>query len=627
MATNITAQYQLTFKDLASRGMIGVANSAKSLVGKLGAVTGAVAKIGGAFTAIAGGLVGSKLIQTQREFDVLNSSLLTAMGSTEAAAAKFKELNEFAAQTPYTLSQSVMGFVQLKNLGLDPSIKTMEAYGNMASAMGKDLSQMIEAVADASTFEFERLKEFGIKASQDTKKGIVEFTFQGQTKKIKRNAKAIQKYLLDVTKQFDGSMNNRMATLDGAFANFGQNFDNVLLKISQSGIGQAVASVLNKASAQLQIFFEFLDSEEGKQKIETVVNAIKTTWGSLKAFFGPIMSSIGSAVSYAVDYMQALKQAFDLGAESDSLADFPSSIQFIVKAVSKATPIVVKAIDMAKEAFKTLGLWIDKTIQYGHSIKEWCIENKEVLIALGVGIGSVITVYGTFIGVIRAFDATVGSVVIGLTKLGGVLSKVGAIIAFITSPLGLVAVGVAAVIAAFTYFYRTNETFRNVVHGVWEFIKTAWNAIGNVISSTVSTVTTVISNWWNFLKTGFTSTFSYVGNFVSTIFDGIKSAFYAVINFVIDGVNMMIRSLNSVSSYVPGFGDSLQIREFEKLGVEHSLKSTQAAESRASVATNLVNMTMTVTGNVAGMNNFQANVSTDSYKSSGGNNSFVMKQR
>ena len=30
--------------------------------------------------------------------------------------------------------------------------------------MGKDITQMIEAVADAATGEFERLKEFGIKA-------------------------------------------------------------------------------------------------------------------------------------------------------------------------------------------------------------------------------------------------------------------------------------------------------------------------------------------------------------------------------------------------------------------------------------------------------------------------------
>lgn len=608
MATSITAQYQLTFKDLASKGMLGVANSARGLVSKLGAVTGAVAKIGGAFTAITGGIVGSKLIQTQREFDVLNSSLITAMGSTEAAAAKFKELNEFAQRTPYTLSQSVMGFVQLKNLGLDPSIKTMEAYGNMASAMGKDLSQMIEAVADASTFEFERLKEFGIKASQDAKKGIVEFTFQGQTKRIKRDAKSIQKYLLDVTKQFEGSMNNRMATLDGAFANFGQNFDNVLLSISQSGIGQAVAAVLNKASSQLQIFYEYLGSEDGKKQVETVVNTIKTAWGSLSSFFGPVISAIGDGIDFVIAYMRELKSAFDFGPNSEFLADFPTSIQ-----------LIVKAVDKAKAAFKTLGEWIDKTLQVGIAMKEWCIENQELLIALGVGIGSVVGIWVAFIGVIKIVAAVV-------TVAAVAFSALGAVIAFITSPITLVVAAITAVIAAFTYFYRNNETFRNIVQGVWAFVKTAWNAIGNVISTTINTTITLLSNWWNFLKTGFTSAFSYVGNFVSSIFDGMKAAFYAVINFVIEGVNMMIRGLNNVSSYVPGFGSDLQIKEFEKLGVEHSIKSNQAAESRAAVATSLVNMTMTITGDVAGVNNLQANVSTDSYKSSGGNNSFVVKQ-
>ena len=38
---------------------------------------------------------------------------------------------------------------------------------NTASAMGKIVEQFVEAVADASTGEFERLKEFGIKASSE----------------------------------------------------------------------------------------------------------------------------------------------------------------------------------------------------------------------------------------------------------------------------------------------------------------------------------------------------------------------------------------------------------------------------------------------------------------------------
>lgn len=98
-----------------------------------------------------------------------------------------------------------------------------------------------------------------------------------------------------------------------------------------------------------------------------------------------------------------------------------------------------------------------------------------------------------------------------------------------------------------------------------------------------------------------------------------------MINFVIDGINKMIRGLNSVSSYVPGVGGSLQINEFERLGVEQSFQSNQAAESRALVAKSLIKMTVAITGNVDGVNNLKANVSSDGYKSMGGNNAFVIK--
>ena len=43
----------------------------------------------------------------------------------------------------------------------------------------QNLDQFIEAIADATTFEFERLKEFGIKSKQIG--DDVQFTFRGQT--------------------------------------------------------------------------------------------------------------------------------------------------------------------------------------------------------------------------------------------------------------------------------------------------------------------------------------------------------------------------------------------------------------------------------------------------------------
>jgi phosphotransacetylase len=62
------------------------------------------------------------------------------------------------SKTPFSLSKAFKGFIKLKALGLQPSEAAMLSYGNTASAMGENLNQMVEAVADAATGEFERLR-------------------------------------------------------------------------------------------------------------------------------------------------------------------------------------------------------------------------------------------------------------------------------------------------------------------------------------------------------------------------------------------------------------------------------------------------------------------------------------
>ena len=121
-----------------------------------------------------------KLIDVQREFDRLNAGLVTATGSAERAQLAFAALQDFAAKTPFDLAQTTKAFTQLVNFGLDPSEKALTSYGNTASALGKDLSQLVEAVADATTGEFERLKEFGIKAKAEGDK--LSLTFRGTEK-------------------------------------------------------------------------------------------------------------------------------------------------------------------------------------------------------------------------------------------------------------------------------------------------------------------------------------------------------------------------------------------------------------------------------------------------------------
>ena len=72
--------------------------------------------------------------------------------------------------------------------------------------------QFTEAVADAVTGEFERLKEFGIKSSVEGDK--VAFTFRGLKTQIGNNANEINAFLKSIGEnQFAGAATGQKWTL------------------------------------------------------------------------------------------------------------------------------------------------------------------------------------------------------------------------------------------------------------------------------------------------------------------------------------------------------------------------------------------------------------------------------
>ena len=217
-----------------------VKSAAKSNAAAIGAMAASLATVGASM----------KTISVAREFDKINASLVTMTGSQEAADKAFARIQNFATTTPYDLAQVATAFTKLKALGLDPSQEALESYGNTAAAMGKDLNQMIEAVADAATGEFERLKEFGIKARSEGDN--VSLTFQGVSTTIGKNAAEIEAYLMGLGQvQFAGAMAERAATLDGAISNLGDSFDNLFLTISQAGAGGVFEDLARSSTAFL----------------------------------------------------------------------------------------------------------------------------------------------------------------------------------------------------------------------------------------------------------------------------------------------------------------------------------------------------------------------------------------
>ena len=248
-------------------------------------LSGVVKLLGAALAGIALTELVTGFINTARESERLNAQLLTATGSASAAARAYAELTEFAVSTPFQMNQAIEGFAKLQNLGLDPTIEALTSFGNTSVAMGKELNDMIEAVADASTFEFERLKEFGIKSSQQGDSVI--FTFRGVKTEIEKDAKAIVGYLTDIGNvEFAGAMDAQMQGVSGAMANLNaatSSLSSVFVEALTPAFSAAINMIakfiekVSDATREVLEFFGVIRSDEIKE-LESELKKVNELW-------------------------------------------------------------------------------------------------------------------------------------------------------------------------------------------------------------------------------------------------------------------------------------------------------------------------------------------------------------
>lgn len=254
--------------------------------------------------------LGAVALKSSADLEVLKTSLTTAFeGNKKAADAAFKSIEQFASNTPYALEEVLQGFLKLKNMGLDPSEAALTSYGNTASSMGKSLNDMIEAVADAATGEFERLKEFGIKAKSEGDK--VSFTFQGVTTTIGKNSEEIQDYLLDIgNTKFAGGIERQAQTMKGSFSTMMDN-----LKLLAADFGDIMATAIKPLVKYVtDLAARFRDLDPTTKKVITVVAALVSAIGPLLVILGTLMTTVIPGVITAFSGLTAVMIANPFGA-------------------------------------------------------------------------------------------------------------------------------------------------------------------------------------------------------------------------------------------------------------------------------------------------------------------------
>ena len=170
---------------------------------------------------------GRAVFDTTAEFQKFSAVLTNTLGSGSAARAALNDIRDFASKTPFSVAQLTGSFVKLANQGFKPTTNEMRKLGDLASSTGKDFDQLAEAIIDAQTGEFERLKEFGIRASKQGDE--VKFTFKEVETQVDFTADSIRDYVLSLgdAEGVSGAMNAISKTLGGQLSNLGDAFDDL----------------------------------------------------------------------------------------------------------------------------------------------------------------------------------------------------------------------------------------------------------------------------------------------------------------------------------------------------------------------------------------------------------------
>lgn len=194
-----------------------------------------------------------EVINISSEFQKFAAVLTNTLGSQSQAQQALTMIQKFAAATPFSVRELTDSFVKLANQGFKPTIQQLRQLGDLASSTGKGFDQLTEAILDAQTGQFERLKEFGIKASKEGDN--VTFSFKGVETQVKFTSDAMRDYVLSLgdLKGVSGAMAAISETLGGKISNLGDAYDNFLKTVGEgnNGILSDAVSLLNRMIADM----------------------------------------------------------------------------------------------------------------------------------------------------------------------------------------------------------------------------------------------------------------------------------------------------------------------------------------------------------------------------------------
>lgn len=170
------------------------------------------------------------------------------------------------------------------------------------------------------------------------------------------------------------------------------------------------------------------------------------------------------------DTMDNVKKSFGAMATAVGVQVMPM-LQKLLDWILAKMPVIQSVTSVAFGAIQTAIKYVVDAVQTLTAFfqKHWGIV-QPILTGLAAGAAAI----GLFTLALQA--ATVATTIATTAT-----AAFGAVVAFLTSPIGIAVVAITGLVAAITYLWKTNETFRNTLLNIWDSIKkAAENIFGSI---------------------------------------------------------------------------------------------------------------------------------------------------
>ncbi|TYR82126.1 hypothetical protein FZC66_00575 [Priestia megaterium] len=505
--------------DTATREMREQAQVTTTLKDRLFSLQGAVAAVAGSM-AVKGAY--NWLVGANADMEQYQNTLTVVLGSQQKAVEQMAWAEKFAAKTPFEIPSIIDATTRLESYGIE-SKKVLGITGDMASVMGKDLMQAVEAVADAQTGELERMKEFGItkKMIEDQAKllGTNPINNKGQI----TDMKAFNTVMFSLMEErFKGGMEMQSKSFKGMLSNaadfmgsMGRRLGEPLFEKAKAGLGDFLG-FLNRLQDSGAI-----DSFITKtQKVGSVIwNAFSTAGSMIANVFNAIKGPATATIGYLVDNFKTLSPyIFGVAAALGTYAVVTKTVMTVTKAW-KAAQLALNVSFLANPIFwivAGIGLLIGAAIQLAGG---WDVVKQKLLALWPVVVNAWNNIWSTLKPI--------------LTMIGQKAIEIWQYLVQAVPPL-LMQLWTAAV----TWLTNIWNAISQILTTIWTGIVNIFNAVKSFWNQWGGLITALFQVYWAYVSSIFKST-------LSVLWTLIKGGFTVIYN-IVSGIWKMVSGVIQV---------------------------------------------------------------------------------